>query len=159
MRKNANFSLTVFRKKTFKYLANLAPGNAIRVFFLKKSGYQIGDQVYIGEGLIIVDNLKNPNSCLKIGHRASISPRVTLILRSRPNSSKIADYVGSRDGCITIGDDCWIGTGAVILPGITLGEGSGVGANGVVTEDVPPYTIVGGVPAKKIKKVIVPWNK
>ncbi len=49
---------------------------------------------------------------------------------------------------VTIGHDVWIGHGAVILPGVTLGHGSIVGANAVVTRDVEPYTIVAGVPAR-----------
>ncbi|MBN1304191.1 MAG: 2,3,4,5-tetrahydropyridine-2,6-dicarboxylate N-acetyltransferase, partial [Anaerolineales bacterium] len=52
----------------------------------------------------------------------------------------------------------WIGTGSVILPGITIGEGAVVGANSVVTKNVEPYTVVGGVPAHFIKRVDVPWR-
>jgi acetyltransferase-like isoleucine patch superfamily enzyme len=59
--------------------------------------------------------------------------------------------VGSKKGKIVIEKDAWIGTGAVILPNITIGEFAIVGANSVVTKDVPPYTVVGGVPAKKLK--------
>lgn len=55
-------------------------------------------------------------------------------------------------GGITIGNDVWIGFEAVILSGVTIGDGAVVGARAVVTEDVPPYTIVGGVPAKPIRK-------
>jgi maltose O-acetyltransferase len=53
---------------------------------------------------------------------------------------------------IIIEDDCWIGTNVVILPGIKIKKGAIVGAGSVVTKDVPAYTIVGGVPAKIIKK-------
>lgn len=52
---------------------------------------------------------------------------------------------------IMIGDDVWIGTRCVILPGITIGNGAVIGANSVVTKDVLPYSIVGGVPAKFIR--------
>ena len=55
-------------------------------------------------------------------------------------------------GDITIGNDVWIGYGAVILSGVTIGDGAIIGARAVVTRDVPPYTIVGGVPAKPIRK-------
>lgn len=53
---------------------------------------------------------------------------------------------------VHIGHDVWIGTNAVILDGVTIGNGAIIGANSIVTKDVPPYTIVGGVPAKEIKK-------
>ena len=55
-------------------------------------------------------------------------------------------------GDIVIGNDVWIGYEAVILSGVTIGDGAIIGARAVVTRDVPPYTIVGGVPAKAIKK-------
>lgn len=55
-------------------------------------------------------------------------------------------------GDIIIGNDVWIGYEAVILAGVTIGDGAIIGARAVVTKDVPPYTIVGGMPAKPIKK-------
>ena len=55
-------------------------------------------------------------------------------------------------GDIVIGNDVWIGYEAVILAGVTIGDGAIIGTRAVVTKDVPPYTIVGGVPAKSIKK-------
>lgn len=55
-------------------------------------------------------------------------------------------------GDIVIGNDVWIGYEAVILAGVTIGDGAMIGTRAVVTKDVPPYTIVGGVPAKPIRK-------
>lgn len=55
-------------------------------------------------------------------------------------------------GDIVVGNDVWIGYEAVILAGVTIGDGAIIGARAVVTKDVPPYTIVGGVPAKQIRK-------
>ncbi len=55
-------------------------------------------------------------------------------------------------GDIIIGNDVWIGYEAVILAGVTIGDGAIIGTRAVVTKDVPPYTIVGGVPAKPLKK-------
>lgn len=55
-------------------------------------------------------------------------------------------------GDIVIGNDVWIGYEAVVLAGVTIGDGAIIGARAVVTKDVPPYTIVGGVPAKPIRK-------
>ncbi len=55
-------------------------------------------------------------------------------------------------GDIVIGNDVWIGYEAVILSGVTIGDGAIVGARAVVTKDVPPYTIVGGVPARSIRR-------
>ncbi len=55
-------------------------------------------------------------------------------------------------GDIVIGNDVWIGYEAVILSGVHIGDGAIIGTRAVVTKDVPPYTIVGGIPAKEIKK-------
>lgn len=55
-------------------------------------------------------------------------------------------------GNIVIGNDVWIGYEAVILAGVTIGNGAVIGTRAVVTKDIPPYTIVGGVPAKPIRK-------
>lgn len=55
-------------------------------------------------------------------------------------------------GDIVIGNDVWIGYEAVIMAGVTIGDGAIIGTRAVVTKDVPPYTIVGGVPAKPIRK-------
>ena len=63
-----------------------------------------------------------------------------------------ADKAWDNKGDIVIGNDVWIGFEAVILAGVTIGDGAIIGARAVVTKDVPPYTIVGGVPAKPIRK-------
>jgi len=65
-----------------------------------------------------------------------------------------ADVASAWDnkGDIVVGNDVWIGYEAVILAGVTIGDGAIIGARAVVTKDVPPYTIVGGVPAKPIRK-------
>jgi len=57
---------------------------------------------------------------------------------------------------VTIGNDVWIGHGAVIMPGVTIGDGAVIGANAVVTRDVAPYTVVGGVPARVIRPRFAP---
>mgnify|MGYP001604243650 FL=1 len=62
------------------------------------------------------------------------------------------DWKGAKAATPTvIGNDVWIGDGAVILPGVTVGTGSVIGANAVVARNVAPYEIVGGVPAKRLK--------
>ena len=57
-----------------------------------------------------------------------------------------------QKGDIMIGNDVWIGYEAVILSGVTIGDGAVIGCRAVVTKDIPPYTIVGGIPAKPIRK-------
>ena len=59
---------------------------------------------------------------------------------------------GITRGDITVGNDVWIGYEALILAGVTIGDGAIIGSRAVVTKDIPPYTIVGGIPAKPIRK-------
>ena len=67
------------------------------------------------------------------------------------DNKKVAEAWDNK-GDINIGNDVWIGYQAVILSGVTVGDGAIIGARAVVTKNVPPYTIVGGVPAKPIRK-------
>lgn len=68
-----------------------------------------------------------------------------------PDTASIAEAWDNK-GDIVIGNDVWIGYEAVILAGVTIGDGAVIAARGVVTKDVPPYTIVGGVPAVPIRR-------
>lgn len=65
---------------------------------------------------------------------------------------KDVDAAWDNKGDIVIGNDVWIGYEAIIMAGVTVGDGAIIGTRAVVTKDVPPYTIVGGVPAKPIRK-------
>ena len=65
--------------------------------------------------------------------------------------TRVADAWDNK-GDIVVGSDVWIGHEAVVLSGVTIGDGAIIGARAVVTRDVPPYAIVGGVPARLIRK-------
>ena len=67
------------------------------------------------------------------------------------DSAHVTDAWDNK-GDIVIGNDVWIGYDAVILSGVTIGDGAVIGTRAVVTKDVPPYTIVGGVPARPIRR-------
>lgn len=149
--------LSAVRRKAFKYIAKFSPGCGFRIWLLRRCNFAIGEQVYIGEDFIVIDDLSDDTPYLTIEDRVAISPRVTFVIHTKPNWSRIADFVNSRKGRITIRKDAWIGTGAVVLPDVEIGEGAVVGANSVVTQSVPAYTIVGGIPAREIRKISVPW--
>jgi acetyltransferase-like isoleucine patch superfamily enzyme len=114
----------------------------------------------IGEGLKIGNNSSiGPYSYIgcsgfiEIGDNVMMSPRVSIYaenhLFDNPDLS-IKDQ-GVKREFVKIEDDCWIAANTVILAGVTIGRGSVIAAGSVVTKDVPPYSIVGGVPAKVIK--------
>jgi acetyltransferase-like isoleucine patch superfamily enzyme len=71
-------------------------------------------------------------------------------LTIREQERRLAREGKSVDRPVWIQDDCWIGTHAVVAPGVTIGKGSVIGANSVVTKDVPPYSVVAGIPARVI---------
>ncbi|MEX0882292.1 MAG: acyltransferase [Cyclobacteriaceae bacterium] len=65
----------------------------------------------------------------------------------------------SKPQAIIIEDDVWLATRSMVLKGVKIGKGSTVAAGAVVTKDVPPYTLVGGVPAREIRKISVPTSE
>lgn len=90
---------------------------------------------------------------LKIGNFVRIAAHTTIIPANHVFADKnlpITRQGTSKKG-IVIEDDCWIGAGVTILDGVTIGKGSVIAAGAVVNEDIPPYSIAGGIPAKILK--------
>lgn len=122
----------------------------------------IGKYTY---GLPKIFKLEN-TSQLEIGKFCSIANEVKIFLDGEHETQNISTYpfgyfkgftVKKRyqtksKGKITIGNDVWIGYGVTILSGVNIGDGAVLGACALVNKDVTPYTIVGGIPAKMIKK-------
>lgn len=86
---------------------------------------------------------------ISIGKNCCIGEDVRLLTGSHDITSSQFDLITKP---IVIGDNAWIATGAIVLPGVTVGEGAVVAAGAVVTKDVEPWTVVGGNPAKFIKR-------
>lgn len=88
---------------------------------------------------------------ITIGNRVEIGPLVMII------DSQFHDLYDRNkrppSKPVTIEDDVWLGSRVSVMPGVTIGRGSVVGVNAVVTRDVPPWTIVAGIPAKKIGEI------
>lgn len=106
----------------------------------------IGKEVFINSGCHFQDQ-----GGIEIGDGAFIGHNVTLATINHdiaPSQKRKNHYAP-----IKIGSNVWIGSNATVTQGVTIGEWSVVAAGAVVTKDVPPYTIVGGIPAKEIKKV------
>ena len=78
---------------------------------------------------------------------------VTALNHNFEDSEKRIDEQGVSTSTVIIEDDIWIGANAVVLPGVTIGHHSVVAAGAVVTKDVPPHSLVAGVPAKVIKQI------
>lgn len=107
---------------------------------------RIGKNVFINHGCSFLDL-----GGIIIEDDVLIGPQVKLITENHPVEP--ADRKMLELGAVQIKRNAWIGAGATILPGVTVGENSIVAAGAVVTKDVPDNTIVGGVPAKWIKNI------
>ena len=117
---------------------------------MKQSGIQIGRDSLIGEYSVI-----RGQGGVHIGDRVYTSPFTQIIAVNHifddPNRPFTEQGITAEG--IIIEDDVWIGASAVITDGVTVGRGAVVAAGAVVTKDVPPHTVVGGVPAKIIKTI------
>ena len=113
--------------------------------FLNGRKVSLGPRTVINFGCLL-DGRTYP---ITTGCDVSIGPEASILtLGHEPQSPDFAD----RGGPVTIGDRVWIGYRAMILPGVTIGEGAVIAAGAVVTRDVAPYSIVAGNPASEIGK-------
>ncbi len=122
----------------------------------KNAFFGSGNDISIGEnsGIGINASIQGP---LSIGKFVMMGPDVIIYTRSHCYERTDLPMMLQGDSealPVVIEDDVWIGARVVIIPGVTIGRGSIVGAGSVVTKDVESYAIVGGVPAKVIKKRI-----
>lgn len=127
------------------WLGKFGAGSGVQMGcrFLNGRKVHLGDRNVINFGCLF-DGRKFH---IRTGHDVSIGPEASILtLGHDPQSSDFAD----RGGDVVIGNRVWIGYRAIILPGITIGEGAVIGAGAVVAMDVEPFAIVAGNPAKKI---------
>lgn len=110
----------------------------------------IGDGTYINSYSHIKTGKR---SKIRIGKYCAISYNVHIRSRAHDIQQPTGPNLKIVEKDITIGDYVWVGANVVIREGITVGDHAIIGANSVVTKDVPPYTLVGGAPAKEIRKI------
>lgn len=139
--------------KTKRWIAIHHPDNRVRNILFKQTNVKIGEGSVLNINLIISDNYE---PLIEIGRRVAIAPNVTLIAVSNPNNSSLSENYYVKENLIhkekiIIDDDVWIGSNAVILPGVHVGTGAIIGAGAIVNKDVPPWTIVAGVPARFLR--------
>jgi len=141
-----------------------------------KSGVSVGKRVHVGlwsalwapQKLIVEDDVYIGNHCTiqvngRIGRYTTIANNVGIVGRLDHDFTEVGvpirytQWIGDRTDLpeeqttVMIGEDVWIGYGAIILSGVTIGRGAIVAAGSLVTKDVPPYQIVAGTPAKFMK--------
>ncbi|WP_187248871.1 acyltransferase [Microbacterium sp. 4-7] len=131
---------------------SIGAGTAIR-----PSSYYGGE---VGEGLRVGDRSSVATGCfigcsgsIVIGDDVMLGPGVRVFSENHVFSDPSATIKsqGVQRGAVTIGDDCWIGSGVTITSGVTIGRGVVIGSGSVVTRDIPDYSIAAGSPAKVIR--------
>lgn len=113
---------------------------------------EIGVDTTINRGCRLLASHFHKDVKIVIGNHVAIAPEVCILAAGHDyRKRELPDTAES----VIIGDYVWIGARSIILQGVTVGEGAVIGAGSVVTKDVPPYSIVAGVPAKLVKKRII----
>jgi maltose O-acetyltransferase len=116
---------------------------------------KIGSGSTVNRGCKLFASHSHKDIYITIGNSVAIGPEVMFFSAGHDYTTlELPDTAGN----ITVSDNVWIGGGSIIIArvgGISIGEGAIVAAGSVITKDVPPYTVVGGVPARKIKDRII----
>lgn len=152
----------LFRLKVILPIIMSFPWYRVRFFYLRRVGLEFGEgtsilkhvevlepkQISIGNHCVINSHvLLDGRGSLKIGNNVDIARDVSIWSMEHD----IHDvHHSSKPAPVVIEDNVWIASRATILPGVKIGNGAVVASGAVVTKDVPPMTVVGGVPARKI---------
>ena len=109
---------------------------------------EIGDHTYIGPGCLF-----DLAGKIQIGCDVALAARTNIITHADVGDRPLQAIYPRKVGDVVVGDGAWIGVGAVILQGVTIGEMSVVGAMSLVKHDIPPYTVSYGVPCRVVREI------
>ncbi len=107
-----------------------------------------GNNIYCNFGVTMVDDTH-----IYVGDYTMFGPNVTVATAAHPISPELRQKGYQYNAPIHIGKNCWIGAGAVILPGVTIGDNVVVGAGSVVTKDIPPNVVAVGNPCRVLREI------
>ena len=145
---SSRVEITGFRHITIQGGAAFARG--VRIYAHESNGITFGRACGVGADAIVS---AADGGSISIGENTMIGPRVVIVAANHAFADLELPirYQGHIGKCIVIKHDVWIGANCVVLGGVNIGEGSVIGAGAVVTRDVPPREVWGGVPARFIK--------
>ena len=106
-----------------------------------------GDGVYCNFGVTLVDDTH-----IHVGSRTMFGPNVTVATAAHPTDPEQRRLGLQYNLPVRIGENCWIGAGAIVLPGVTIGDDAVIGAGSVVTRDVPPGVVAVGNPCRVLRE-------
>ena len=113
-----------------------------------------GSYITVGEGTFINSNLTALDvAAITIGRDCQIGPNVQLLTPTHPLEAQPRRDKLEAAKPITIGDNVWLGGGAIVLPGVTIGENTVIGAGAVVTKDIPANVVAVGNPARVVRSI------
>ena len=127
-------------------MAKLAPSNAVRIRCQRAKGVRIGAGVYLGYDVNIDPACPD---LVDIGDNARVGIGVIILAHNRPGDAALPG-LGEERAPVRVAPHAAVQAGAILLPGVTIGEGAVVRPGAVVEEDVPPFTVVAGVPARAV---------
>lgn len=138
----------IFHPETISLGSNIYVGHYAILKGYHDSEMQIGDNTWIGQQCMF-----HSGGGLVIGSNVGIGPGVQILTTEHVDPSRDMPLVSApvTRGKVLLEDDCNIGWGAIILPGVTIGRGALVGAGAVVTRDVKAYSVTAGVPARLLR--------
>ena len=149
------FQVSVFpschlRKKIYQLLGAQIDSNVVVHFKTEIRGVR---KLILGKGTIIGDNaILDARNGLIMGHNVNLSSNVSIYTEQHDHRDPKFGCSQTENKTVRIGDRAWIGSNVIILPGVQVGEGAVCCAGCVVTKDVEPFTVVAGVPAKKVNE-------
>ena len=147
--RNPFVSLGSMVRRQWDRLVEAAGGQEAKIGLLRKSGVRIGERCRI-----YTSNFGTEPYLVRIGNHCTVTSGVRFITHDgscwvlRDELANLQDF-----GPIVVEDNCFIGVNAVILPGVRIGPNAIVGAGSIVTKDVPPGMVVGGVPARVLMPI------
>ena len=116
--------------------------------------FDYGENIHVGDNFFANFNLTILDEApVTIGNNVFVGPNVSIITACHPLDADRRRTFDEWAEPVTIGNDVWITTGAIILPGVTIGDGAVIAAGAVVTRDVPPRTLVAGTPARPLRQL------
>lgn len=114
------------------------------------AGYHVhfGDNVYANFGLTLVDDTH-----IYVGDRTMFGPNVVVATAGHPVLPELREKSMQFNMPVHIGRNCWLGAGVVVLPGVTIGDNSVIGAGSIVTKDIPANVVAVGNPCRVIREI------
>lgn len=109
---------------------------------------RFGKYVYANFNLTLVDD-----ACITVGDYTMFGPNVTISTAGHPIDPSLREKMMQYNMPVQIGRNCWLGAGVIVMPGISIGDNSVIGAGSVVTRDIPPNVVAVGVPCRVLREI------